>query len=215
MIKLQRLTPYVYNNESRDFQFLAKLFDVVLNSAKTNAELINGIPLSENIDDDLLDLAALTLGLKSMHSYNTAQLKSICSTFSYILRNKGTTRGIKMACDALLQAEGLSQESKVYVEDYVVYINVPAELSDISLLKDILSYILPAGISCNIIKATRVSEGAKTQLAFTGTVTSYEKATGITSIPKADEIRIGKTAYPKQTDAADNEGYIMNTEILA
>ena len=44
MIKLRNLTPDVYYNESRDFQFIGRLFDVVLNSVKTEADLLYNVP---------------------------------------------------------------------------------------------------------------------------------------------------------------------------
>ena len=48
MIKLQDMTPDVYYNQSRDFQFIGRLYDIVLNSVKTNADLIIAgiVPLS-------------------------------------------------------------------------------------------------------------------------------------------------------------------------
>ena len=38
MIKLQELTPSVYYEQSRDFQFIGRLYDIVLNYIKTNAD---------------------------------------------------------------------------------------------------------------------------------------------------------------------------------
>ena len=40
MIRLQDMTPSVYYDQSRDFQFIGRLFDVVLNSVKTNADMV-------------------------------------------------------------------------------------------------------------------------------------------------------------------------------
>ena len=38
MIKLQNLTPEVYYKESRVFQFIGRLYDIVLNSVKTETD---------------------------------------------------------------------------------------------------------------------------------------------------------------------------------
>ena len=61
MIKLQDYTPEVYYRESRDFQFIGRLYDLVLNYVKTNADLIYSLPLSDNSDNQFIDLMAMTL----------------------------------------------------------------------------------------------------------------------------------------------------------
>ena len=54
MIKLQDYTPEVYYRESRDFQFIGRLYDLVLNYVKTNADLIYSLPLSDNSDNQFI-----------------------------------------------------------------------------------------------------------------------------------------------------------------
>lgn len=155
MIQLEKMVPSIYYDQSRDFQILGRLYDVALNSAKTNIDLAYSLPDSDNLPDILVDLLALTIGFKSKHSYNVRQLKAICSCFSYILRNKGTVKAIRVACNAILQADGLNSEAEVEISEddpYNVVIYISNELSDISLLNDLLDYILPAGMSCNVIR---------------------------------------------------------------
>ena len=64
MVKIQESVPQIYYNSSRDFQLIGHLFDLVLNSVKTEADLLFNLPLSTNSDDQLLDLLAFTLGLR-------------------------------------------------------------------------------------------------------------------------------------------------------
>ena len=110
MIKLQNLTPEVYYKESRDFQLLGRLFDLVLNAVKTDTDLLYNLPLSTNSDEKLLELLALTLGFKPKHQYNAKNLKAVCSVFSEILRNKGSIKAIKIACEALFNSMDISQQ---------------------------------------------------------------------------------------------------------
>jgi len=167
MIKLQDLTPEVYYKQSRDFQFIGRLYDVVLNSVKTNADLIAALPLSKNSDEKLIDLMTLTLGFTPKHNYNIAQLTALCSAFCEVLRNKGSLYSIETAANVLLHAEGINQKAEAYPVhkkdaegqelneyDYTqINVFIPNTLSDINLFKDILNYILPAGMSCNIIRS--------------------------------------------------------------
>lgn len=176
MIKIQNLTPEIYSKQSRDFQFIERLFDIVLNSVKTNAENLYTLPLSANTDEQLIDLMALTLGFKSRHHYNVKQLTALCSAFYEVLRNKGTLYSLELAGNALLHSEGIPET--LFVEPdltnpNLINIFIPQDLSDTNLLKDLLIYILPAGIGCNIIRELKTAKTAATNLSTTSKSTVY------------------------------------------
>lgn len=154
MIRAQDLTPDVYYNQSRDFQFIGRLFDLVLNSVKTNSEAIYNLPLSQNSDEHLLDLMALTLGFKLKHNYNSAQLKAICEVFAEVIRSKGSILAIVKALNTLFNAEGLRVFASYEISNNQLSIHTPPELKDTNLLRDLLNYILPVGITCNFRKIT-------------------------------------------------------------
>ena len=181
MIKLRNLTPEVYSKQSRDFQFIERLFDVVLNSVKTNSESLYNLPLNDNTDERLIELMTLTLGFKSRHNYNVKQLTALCSAFCEVLKNKGTIYSITAAGNALLNSEGIHDE--ILVEYHVddagkisfnqLDIFVPQELSDTNLLKDLLIYILPAGITVNLIRELKLEMTANTSLTTDDKITIY------------------------------------------
>lgn len=109
-IRLQDMTPRPYYRQSRDFQFIGRLFDVVLNSVKTNADSLYDLPLSADSDAKLIDLMAMTLGFKIRHNYPAKQLKAVCSVLPTIMRQKGSKRAIETAIKAILGAEGLKKD---------------------------------------------------------------------------------------------------------
>lgn len=188
MIQLQNYTPEVYYNESRDFQFLGRLFDVVLNSIKTNADLIYALPISTNSDDQLVDLVSLTLGFKSKHNYNVQQLVALCNSFANIIREKGSIASIINAANALLNAEGISElpsyefakladnEEEYDYTKLIVFL--PQELTDINLFKDLLLYILPAGVSCTLSREFKLNKTAETYVATSDKITYYYNENG-------------------------------------
>jgi len=169
MIRVKQQVPKVYYNQSRDFQLLGKLFELVLNSVKTNSDMIYDIPSADSAGSKMIDLLALTLGFQSKHNYNIKQLRSICSAFMTILRNKGNIQSVQLAGDALLNAEGIKEKFVVYqdeVNPYKLTAYIPQELSDINLFKDILTYILPAGMTVDIIRTNAYTlEGVNTKIA--------------------------------------------------
>lgn len=177
MIKLQDYTPEVYYRESRDFQFIGRLYDLVLNYVKTNADLIYSLPLSDNSDNQFIDLMTMTLGFHAKHKYTSQQLKAICSVLSNILRNKGTIRALTIACDAIFHAEGIQGQFDYKLTDNNtnIIIYLPQELADTTLLNDLFDYILPAGMSCQIIKTYSEKVLPTTEVNVDSTFYQYKK----------------------------------------
>jgi hypothetical protein len=169
MIKLQKYTPEIYYKESRDFQFLGRLFDIVLNSTKTEADLLYSIPLSDTSNDKLLELFALTVGFKANKKYNSKQLRAICKVFPEIMKHKGSIKAIQIACNSLFSANSsaqtLSYDFESENEKTSLNLYVPQDFEDIPLLTNILSYVLPAGMSCNIIKELQLKTTSVTELS--------------------------------------------------
>jgi hypothetical protein len=174
MIKLQDLTPAIYYNQSRDFQFIGRLYDLVLNYLKTNAANLYNLPVGKNMDEQLLNLLALTLGFKPTKNYNSKQLRAICSVLPTILKHKGSIQALVLATNALLAAEGVRQPL-----DYTMHpkqgitLYVAQELDDLSLFTDLLDYLLPAGLSCTIIKESQVVNEIDTILGVTDSINIY------------------------------------------
>lgn len=211
MIKLQDLTPKVYYEQSRDFQLIGRLYDLLFTAVKTNADMLRNIPLSDNSDDSLLDLAALTLGFQSRHNYNADQLKAICSIFSLIMRNKGSISAVILACNALLHAEGINYAIKYELRNQgtELVLFVPQELTDFNLFRDLLSYILPAGMSCNIVKEIQQTQPATTNAYVTGSVDWHVASDRVMSvIPTLGDSKL-IDANPHATP-----GFFMNSVII-
>ena len=182
MIKLQDLTPAVYYNQSRDFQFIGRLYDLVLNYSKTNAANLYNLPIGKNMDEQLLNLLALTLGFKPTKNYNSKQLRAICSVLPTILRHKGSIQALVLAINALLAAEGVSQPLDYTVNPKQgITLYVAQELTDLSLFTDLLDYLLPAGLSCNVVKESQAIHTAQTTLGVTDSINIYYQNENIIS----------------------------------
>ena len=177
MIKLQELTPSVYYEQSRDFQFIGRLYDIVLNYIKTNADNLYTLPIGKNMDEKLLNLLAFTLGFQSKHHYNSKQLLAICSVLPLILKHKGSLNAILIAVNSILYAEGINQALDYEFKDNNLVLYLSPDLSDLTLLKDIMIYILPAGIGCDMIKEIKSVNKIETILTTKDEVKVYKKET--------------------------------------
>lgn len=151
MINLQRCIPEVYYNESRDFQFLARAFEVVFNYEKTNSDAMRGLVFDKNFDVRLLTLLAYTMGFNSKHNYNTRDLYNLCSTFAKLLKKKGSLDAIYLSVDALLNAQQIGEKYVITIDEsqdsYNLIITLPYGTRDLELLEDIFDYILPVGFT--------------------------------------------------------------------
>lgn len=227
MIRLQDLTPDVYYKQSRDFQLIGRLYDLVLNYTKTNTTLVNNVTLSDNTDTQLIDLLATTLGFKAIHTYNVKQLVSVCSCLSEILKNKGTKKAIELAVYAILNAEGIFLTEQVDLNDLVqisyqtdddnprpireLKIVIPAQMQDTTLLRDLLDYILPAGFSARFIRYTvRYMPGSTDTFNAADTVTSSLNGTRFVS--KVAKTAVEPDGYDRQYDDV-NPGHIVGNFI--
>lgn len=167
MLKTKNLVPSVYYNQSRDFQFLGRTFDAVFNYLKMNIDLIEALPLSQNSDDTMIPLLAKTLGFNVRHTYDTQDLKSICSVFSDLVRNKGSKSAIENAGKTLMNTQNIGGYFKVDINTdtvdnpYTVNLYVPPDLKDTILLEDLFDYILPAGFEYRFIKSTFADNSPK------------------------------------------------------
>lgn len=167
MIKTKNQLPEYYYNESRDFQFIGRLFDVIFNYNKTSIDSMRNNPLSKNIDDSLIDLCALTVGFSSKREYDTDDLKAICTSFNELIKKKGTKGAIETCVEVLLKSKNISDEFSVIINDnFEVEIYVPAKLNDLRLLEDLFVYILPAGFVPVIIYRSSYSPTAITEFKF-------------------------------------------------
>ena len=225
MIKLQNYTPEVYYKESRDFQFIGRLFDLVLNSIKTETDLLYNIPLSTNSDEKLLELLAMTLGFKPKHQYNARQLKAVCSIFTEILKNKGSIKALKIACEALFNAMDVDQpldysftEGKGKTE---LDLYIPPDFEDITILIDLLTYVLPAGMSCNIIKELHIKTESNTNIGLKDTVTwrsvnlnTYSQIPRLSTTATTDPATIKTSDAIKALITDAKPGFSTNSEII-
>ena len=216
MIRMQDYTPEVYYRKSRDFQFIGRLYDLVFNYMKTNADLVYNVPFSDCSDDQLIELLALTLGFKAKHQYPGNQLRAVCSVFSEILRTKGT---IKIACAAIFKSEGIIDEVEYELKNHnsKIIVYVPQQINNLTLMNDLLDYILPAGMTCTIVKEMKLKKTKETNLGTTDSLEMMKRDNTIIYSGNYSSSIANVDAYTKpkinSAYAKDTEGLIMNSTV--
>ncbi len=235
MIKTENLTPEIYYQMSRDFQLLGRLYDIVLNSTKTDVDLLYNLPIGINSNLDNLDLLAMTLGFVPKHKYNAKHLKAVCSVLPLIMRNKGSLQSIIILVNTILHVEGIKETVECFekthlddnnkiVKDHSVVIAVPDKLQDLSLIYDLLDYLLPAGISYELMLVFTVKINGKTELGYKDTIKIYSNE--MVNEESTDIYEVNYGALPDLTDdnvrnkitdfaAKDTSGLSIHSTILS
>ena len=197
MIQVYNSVPSIYYNESRDFQVLGRVFEILFNFNKTEIDLLKENLLSNNSDISLLPLVTKTLGFESKHDYNVDDLKALCNSFIHILNNKGSLYAIEESIHVLLNAQHINKQFDIVISDddkYNLDIYLPAEVKDLILLEDVFNYILPTGFTYNFIYAD-FSEPLTTELNLTSEVKNY----------KFTQTQLGQVTKPKINDKRPND----------
>ena len=180
MINLYKQVPTVYSEASRDFQYISWLINIVLNSVKHNVDDIYSLPNS-SVTSKLAELLALTLGFKIRRHYDEAQLLALVNIIPSLLKHKGTPYALELAGNALIKASGAIGECIIVTdeaaieqlkENGIIKIILPKDLVDTTLFIDLLPYILPAGISCQIVRDTAKSRGLETIIGYNSRMTA-------------------------------------------
>ena len=186
MLTTYKMTPQYYNRESRDFQILGRIFDIIFNYIKTNVDVIQQLPLSKNSPYKLLKLAATTVGFQTNHEYDNHALRLIVLNFINLVKKKGTLTAIEELLNILINSQNVNNKININVvkNEYIdtvdettgatVRMTVPERKLDIfipsnlhieNILEDTLSYILPTGFIFNITEASGIEElNTKTDL---------------------------------------------------
>lgn len=153
MFRLQDNVPQIYVEESRDFQLFCRLYDCINNGVKYDIDSMITLLDPMLCNDRVLDLLATKVGFFHNSYIESNILRYIISAFPYILKYKGSKKGIKEAVCTILRAEGQFEIPQIDINNNTY--NIKIELSKTNIenkkaLDEILRYILPIGYTYSI-----------------------------------------------------------------
>lgn len=150
VIRVEKEVPEVYVNQSRDFQLLCRLFDVVFNGVKFNIDRAKYLSNPRLCTECYLQLLADKYGFDYSSEIYKDQLRVILSAFKRMVMYKGSRRGISEAVNCFSYLSKLDFKYEINMRtDGDVSITIYHRAFDTSILDDILKYIIPAGCVIN------------------------------------------------------------------
>lgn len=181
MFRLQNNVPSTYIEQSRDFQLFCRLYDCINNGVQFDISTITDILDPIKVNDRVVKLLATRVGFITDIDIDNTVLRYILSAYPYIIKNKGTRKGIEAAVNAILHAEHSIKAATVEIinkpaegsnqAEYSVNIYMPIILSSKTkkALNELLKYILPVGYIFDILPYDKLSgnEPLETDLTLT------------------------------------------------
>ena len=175
MIWFQNNVPQVYVEESRDFQLIGRIIETIINANIYNNNSILSTLDAKKINERLLELLATKVGFYHKHNIDVKVLRYIISAFPYIIKYKGSKKGIESAINVILKIEQPMEPPEINIDNinYSINIYTNKKLVNKDALSDILEYIVPVGYTYSIQEYQKRSE---TDTIFSEDSISYIKA---------------------------------------
>ena len=175
MIRFQNNVPQVYVEESRDFQLIGRIIETIINANIYNNNSILSTLDAKKINERLLELLATKVGFYHKHKIDVKVLRYIISAFPYIIKYKGSKKGIESAINVILKIEQPMEPPEINIDNinYSINIYTNKKLVNKDALSDILEYIVPVGYTYSIQEYQKRSE---TDTIFSEDSISYIKA---------------------------------------
>lgn len=222
MIDFVRQTPRPYR-ESRDYQLISKLYDVLFNSSRSYSDIIKAVQQGEVVN--LSGLKSLTVNFNPSHEWVEELLSGISNSFNYILKSKGTVSAIKYCINILLRLQGIPTNHEVIITTgenmealfsgnlaksvdslddpglttNYLYIIIPRFLIKQGLIQDLLNVLLPVGVSYRVIETELIDRTWETYVEIT---TQYPEYFGIYGI-RDKYLTISENDLPTKANVTD------------
>lgn len=155
-INIEKKVPKAYLIDSRDFQLLCRIFNVIENSSRADIESMISVLDTATCRDGVLSLWKTKLGIFESLEVTSDVLREILNAFPYIIKNKGSKTAIEKCIALFTRLNGIKTEVTVEIVNnqesdngylpYHILITIEAfDGSFIDTLDKVLAYVVPTG----------------------------------------------------------------------
>ena len=176
-LRLTENVPDIYVKESRDFQLLCRLYDMTHQDIRYHIDTMTDALTAEKANNRILPLLADRVGFRTNKHIDDNVLRYIISAFPYIIKNKGTKKGIEQAAATILKAENSIDPPTITIDNtnYIITITTPIKIFNKVALEELLKYIIPTGYIFEISEGKR-ADSSKPQQFYHNDSAAYLRA---------------------------------------
>ena len=162
VFRLQHNVPEIYVNESRDFQLLCRAYDCINGAVKFDIDTIADVTDTNICNSRLLPLLQTKIGFFSDEDLDNDALRYVLKAFPYMVKNKGSRKGIEQAIYTFLKIHSIDTDVLVNitneddVDPYSIKIGINSSFKDTTILQEMLKYIIPTGYVVEVFFYTPV-----------------------------------------------------------
>lgn len=203
MFRVENNVPEVYIAESRDFQLVSRLYDLVLQATRFSIDSIEDTSDTMRCNNRLLSLLSTKVGLFGTVTVPDAAYRQVLSAFPYIIKHKGSIQGLQLVVNLFERITNY----KIYldiIDDqlHIVQITFTKYAPYRDLLYLLLDYVRPVG---SIVKYRVITSDSLLSQFTTDdkvTINAQRNAVAVTSSEQYQEESgiVAKTALTNKFD---------------
>lgn len=209
-LRLTENVPDIYVKESRDFQLLCRLYDMTHQDIRYHIDTMTDALTAEKANNRILPLLADRVGFRTNKHIDDNVLRYIISAFPYIIKNKGTKKGIEQAAATILKAENSIDPPTITIDNtkYIITITTPIKIFNKVALEELLKYIIPTGYIFEISEGKR-ADSSKPQQFYHNDSAAYLRAANEPDNPEPNALATARNSnlnvnnYTYTGDTAD------------
>ena len=147
MFRVEHNVPEVYINESRDFQLISRLYDLVFQQVRQSTDSMELITSTKECNDSLLPLLSTKVGFFSNNELPEDIYRKVLSAFPIINRYKGSLEALKLVIYLFEQIVNTDISYELKSDSAEIIFKTYCSYTD--LLLDLLDYVRPCGYIIN------------------------------------------------------------------
>ena len=164
IFRLEQNVPDIYVKESRDFQMMCNLFDIMNSGTKFDIDTMPNVLDPTLCNESVLPFLQTKLGFFTKRNFTSKEIRHILSSFKRIVKDKGSRIGIREAIEVYLKLICSLGSYKITVTNseelnnttnsanynkfnnvYLIEIQLETTIKNLSVLREMLKYVLPTG----------------------------------------------------------------------
>lgn len=147
MFRVENNVPEVYIHESRDFQLISRLYDLVFQSSRFSIDSMTHTSDSLRCNENLLNLLSTKVGFFTKSQFTDNIYRSIICVFPTLIKYKGSFSAIILIANLFGRLMNTNVDVTYSSEDGVITIGFEEELTtNTELLFSLLEYVRPTGV---------------------------------------------------------------------
>ena len=148
MFRVKQNVPDIYPQESRDFQLLSHLYDLVVQSSRFSIDSMQRISNTMRCNENLLPLIGSKVGFYTKLNVTDKVYRQIVAAYPYIIQYKGSKKAFDLCCNLVERIFNIKLTYSWNTTDQVILLTFQDyEPSNFEIVKELFDCVRPCGVS--------------------------------------------------------------------